>query len=194
MLVGVFSPVGIFTPVQILVWGLLIDFIAVLSISFQPPSSYVLSLRREEMGLYRNARGAAEPILCGAVWAAVSSLTVALTMVMTGVSASDASVFSGVYISALLCVPAAEHYFMTGHSLFRRHSGAKLRFLMTLAATAVAAVVCTVITGADMINGTPWEIALRALSALLPSMVMFAAGETAKIIKKKKRMSRQSFR
>lgn len=187
MIAGVFSPVGIFTPVQLLVWGLLMDFIAVLAISFQRPSSYVLSVRPDEMGLYTRISQAVQPAVCGAVWAVVSALPVVLTMIITGVGAGDISVFSGVYAAALLCIPPVEHYFMTGHSLFRRRSGAKFRFLLTLAAAAAAAVVCAAITGTSMFSGKPVNIALRALSMILPAAVLLATGEIVKVIKNKNR-------
>lgn len=178
MILGAISPLPLIPPVPMLLWGLLLDVFAVLSIIYAVPPRYVYRLAPSSYAT-PEITGMAYPLASGILWGLLAML-----MPLLGAAGSSAAVTS-VWIGICLGTLAMTAETMQEESMFRSR-GRFSRALGILAVlTLFGCILAILSSGAAAVLGGSRPSWGQCVLALLAPVITAAAAEIYKHIAKK---------
>ncbi len=181
LLTVIFKNSAIEAP-EILLWGLIFDFFAVLVLATEPPDSGSLS---DAPTVYERLRRPLSKLgktsAYGLLWAALTVLTPQLYGRIRGGDAGDMG-GTIIFVSALLAVVVVCGEYRSGYGVFSRKRSLRAGPIMLAAAVSAAIIVITVVPGASGALLLPAPDAVALSVSVIPALSLLAAFEAARLI------------
>ena len=172
----------ILTPQQLLVWGLLFDFLAVLIIAFEKPDNHVLLLKMP-VSIPLATEEILRASLCGLLWAVITVAVPAFARLL-GLPMENDVVRSFVFLSAMITLVFIATENTNERSVFSPGVTLNAAYLLFVLGAAVLVIVCVVSRQAAAYLGLGRPDWVTLLLTLIPALIMTAVYEIFKRVRK----------
>ena len=179
MLLGAISQLPLLPPVPLLLWGLLLDVFAVLSIIYATPPRYVFRLSPAAYAT-PEMLGMAYPLAAGILWGLLAML-----MPLLGGAAGSSAAVSSVWIGICVGTLAMTAETMQEESMFRSRGHFSRALLILAALTLIGCVPVILSPGAASLLGGSCPSWGQCVLALLAPVLTAASSEIYKHIVRK---------
>lgn len=186
VVVSVFADAFIFTPAQIVVSGLIIDFAAVLVFAFDKPRRGILTEKNSCESKLASPVKNMLPSACFAMgWALAISLCCALGILICG------QYTGGVFISFTLSQIAALTQFRSDESIFTAKKGVNNVFLFALACVLAFLFLAVNVPAVGAQFGVGAMTPVMWVLCITPAVLLFTAFEIYKLVLRHKELKKQ---